>query len=181
MNSDLHDSQSTPYESPPPESAQPRMVQAPRNTYKSPVLATLLSLMPGAGQVYVGYYPQGFVNALVVISIITLLSMNAGALAPFLGVFLAFFWIYNLIDANRRAQAYNRAIDGLDGESLPDDFELPGLKGSIPLGVVLIVVGTIFFLDTKFGMNMDWLEEWWPIALVVGGVWLIYKARSSKN
>lgn len=184
MNSDLHDNQSsqtTAYDEPPREYTQPPAAPVRRNAYKSPVLATILSLMPGAGQIYVGYYPQGFLNALVVISVITLLSMGAGALTPFLGVFLAFFWIYNLIDANRRAQHYNRAIDGQGGETLPEDFDMPGLKGSMPLGVVLIVAGTIFFMDTKMNMDMEWLEEWWPISLVIGGVWLVIKSRASKD
>ncbi|MCP4570849.1 MAG: hypothetical protein GY838_00710 [bacterium] len=181
MNSDLHDNQSTSYESPPREAIPPRTGPAPRNAYKSPVLATVLSMMPGVGQIYVGYYPQGFMNIMIVASTITLLAMGMGSLTPLLAVFLAFFWIYNMIDANRRAQHYNRALDGLGGETLPDDFEMPGLKGSMPLGVVLIVAGSIFFLDRKFGMDMEWLEEWWPIGLVIAGVWLVVKARSNKD
>jgi hypothetical protein len=46
---------------------------------------------------------------------------------------------------------------------------------------VLVVVGAIFFMDTKLNMDMEWLEEWWPVALVVAGVWLIYKARASND
>ena len=181
MNSDLHENQSTTYEEPPRGIAPPPVTPTRRHTYKSPVLATILSLMPGVGQIYVGYYPQGFMNAVIVSVTITLLAMGMGSLTPLLAIFLAFFWVYNMIDANRRAQAFNRALDGLDGETLPEDFEMPGLKGSTPLGVVLIAAGTLFFMDRKLGMDMEWLEEWWPIALVIGGVWLIYKARTSKS
>ena len=43
---------------------------------KAPVLALVLSLMPGLGQIYVGYYQQGFTIALIVASVIGLLSTN---------------------------------------------------------------------------------------------------------
>jgi len=198
MNSDLHDNPHVTYDEPPRETVSPQAGRTRRNTYKSAALATVLSLMPGLGQVYVGYYPQGFLNAIVVavtmgyypqgflnaivVAVtITLLTINMGPLTPLLAIFLSFFWVYNMIDANRRAHHYNRAIDGLGGETLPEDFELPGLKGSMPLGVVLIVAGGLFFLDRKFGMSMEWLEEWWPLALVIAGIWLVVKARGNKD
>jgi len=36
---------------------------------KSPAIAAILSMMPGLGQVYVGYYQRGFVHAVVVASL----------------------------------------------------------------------------------------------------------------
>ncbi len=181
MNSDLHDNPHVTYDEPPRETVTPQAGRTRRNAYKSAALSTVLSLMPGLGQVYVGYYPQGFLNAIVVAVTITLLTINMGPLTPLLAIFLSFFWVYNMIDANRRAHHYNRAIDGLGGETLPEDFELPGLKGSMPLGVVLIVAGGLFFLDRKFGMSMEWLEEWWPLGLVIAGIWLVVKARANKD
>ncbi|MCK4305137.1 MAG: hypothetical protein KAY24_12945, partial [Candidatus Eisenbacteria sp.] len=54
---------------------------------KSPGLAALCSLMPGLGQIYVGYYRSGFLNILIVSGIITVLARGAAAgLEPFLGV-----------------------------------------------------------------------------------------------
>jgi TM2 domain-containing membrane protein YozV len=41
---------------------------------KSPLFATFLSAMPGLGQVYVGYYQRGFINAVVVGTLIALLT-----------------------------------------------------------------------------------------------------------
>ena len=46
----------------------------PAANRKSPLVATLLSCMPGLGQIYVGYYQQGFINMLVVASTIAILS-----------------------------------------------------------------------------------------------------------
>jgi hypothetical protein len=164
---------------PPPAYAQP---QAALGSRKSPALASVLSMMPGLGQVYVGYYQQGFINALIVASVITLLaSGNATGFEPFAGLFLAFFWIYNIIDANRRANHFNRVQAGLAGEAPPEDFKDPGAGGSIAGGVVLVVLGMLFFLDLQFGISMEWIEDWWPLGLVGLGVYLIAKAVKNKQ
>ena len=149
---------------------------------KSPVLATLLSLMPGLGQIYVGYYQQGFINMFVVAGTIAILSssMMRGA-EPFFGVFIAFFWIYQMIDANRRAQHYNQVKSGLGGEEVPEGFEMPTGKGSLLGGAILILVGVLFILDLNFNVSMEWVENWWPLILVLVGVNLVYKARKNSE
>jgi hypothetical protein len=145
---------------------------------KSPALATILSLMPGLGQVYVGYYKQGFINITVVAATIALLSSgDFSGMEPFFGPFLAFFWIFNMIDANRRAHHVNRAAAGLGGEDVPEDFKLPGLGGSMFGGVLLIVIGTLFILDLNFGVSLAWIKDWWPLILIVFGVRLVVQAR----
>ncbi len=70
----------------------------PNANRKSPLVATLLSCMPGLGQIYVGYYQQGFTNMFVVAGTIAILSSSVmrGA-EPFFGVFLSFFWIYQMM------------------------------------------------------------------------------------
>src|SRR5438093_2100938 len=80
---------------------------------KSPALAAFLSMMPGLGQVYVGYYQRGFIHAAVIGSLVTILSSGAvEGLHPLFGLFMAFFWLYNVIDAARRASLYNDALAG---------------------------------------------------------------------
>ncbi len=149
---------------------------------KSPVLATILSSMPGLGQVYVGYYQQGFLCVAVAAACITILNVSSmTAWEPFFGMFLAFFWIFNMIDANRRALHYNRVAAGLGGEEVPDGFSLPGTGGSVAGGVILVTLGMLLFLNLKFDVSMAWLEDWWPLFLVAGGVWLIIKARREQS
>ena len=170
------------YAPPPNPNLYPGRASDPAGRYsgqrKSPVLATMLSAMPGLGQVYVGYYQQGFINILVVASCIAALNSNISrGLEPFLGVFLAFFWIFNMIDANRRAHHYNRSVEGLGGEEVPDDFKLPRSGGSLFGGVALVVIGLLFILDLNFNVSMAWVENWWPLLVVAFGANLIYKAR----
>lgn len=158
--------------------AQPK----PNIRRKSPAMATWLSCMPGLGQIYVGYYQQGFINMFVVAGTIAILSSTfmRGA-EPFFGVFLSFFWIFQMIDANRRAHHYNRVMEGLGGEDVPDGFSMPTTKGSMMGGSVLVVLGTLFILDLNFGISMEWIENWWPLILVLVGVNLIYKARKNAD
>lgn len=144
---------------------------------KSPVLATMLSSFPGLGQIYVGYYQTGFLYALTIAGCIAILNMpGSGAFTAFVGIFLAFFWIFNMIDANRRAMFYNRSMVGQGEEELPDGFPA-GRKGSVPAGVILVALGVLFILDLNFGVSMEWIEDWWPLALVAFGGWLVYKGR----
>jgi hypothetical protein len=144
---------------------------------KSPVLAMVLSLMPGLGQVYLGYYQHGFVNILVVASIIAALNHGVpGYMEPLLGVFLAFFWLYNMVDAGRRASFYNQALAGLGPMEMPGDLKIYEGRGTIAGGITLIAVGSVFFAHTRFGVSLAWLEQWWPLALVLMGVYLLYKA-----
>src|SRR2546426_12676916 len=66
---------------------------------KSPALAAVLSMMPGLGQVYVGYYQRGFVHAAVVATLVTILASGTlDRLNPLLALFMSFFWLYNIID-----------------------------------------------------------------------------------
>jgi len=149
---------------------------------KSPVLALVLSLMPGVGQIYVGYYQQGFANALIVASIISLLASNlVGGAEPLFGIFLAFFWFYNVVDAWRRATFYNNALAGIGPATLPDDFAVTSGRGSLAGGVVLVLVGAVVLSHTAFGMPLDWVEKWWPVAVIGVGAWLIYPTFAAKK
>jgi hypothetical protein len=149
---------------------------------KSPLVAALLSCMPGLGQIYVGYYQQGFINMFVVAGTITALASSfIRGSEPFFGVFLSFFWIFQMIDANRRAHHYNRVMAGLGGEDVPDGFSMPTTKGSMLGGGILILVGVLFILDLNFDVSMEWVENWWPMILVLVGVYLIFKARKNAD
>ena len=149
--------------------AQATWKREPVRLRKSPLLAGLLSLLPGAGQVYLGYYVSGFVNILVVAGLIALLNQDAlGKWEPFLGTFLSFFWIFNIIDATRRARLYNEFMMGEVPERVPTDSPLVG-------GVVLLVVGLLLTLQITLGVSVAFLEPLWPLAVLAGGIYLTAK------
>jgi hypothetical protein len=163
-----------------PAASRRDFIDDPRR--KSPALAFVLSLMPGVGQIYVGYYQLGFTHAIIVASIIALLdSNNLRAAEPLLGVFLAFFWLYNVVDAWRRAEFYNNALAGIGPAKLPDEFAAPSGRGTLAGGAALVIVGLIALSNTVFGLPLDWLEHWWPVALIAVGAWLIYPSFAANK
>jgi TM2 domain-containing membrane protein YozV len=167
---------------PAPAVGQPvARVDDPRR--KSVVLAVVLSAMPGLGQVYVGYYPRGFTHALVVAGLIAFLTSmnNFTPLIPLAAIFLAFFWLYNMIDAGRRAAMYNDALAGGEAVDLPKDISMPGLRGSIVGGLVMIGIGAIILSHTAYDVPLDWLDDWWPAGAVLFGVYLVAKGMMERS
>ncbi len=180
---------------PPPQAAPPPGVAAPQAAWspavgrasdprrKNVILACVLSMMPGLGQVYVGYYKVGFIHVAIVASTIAMLSSNlpADGMYPLFGIFLAFFLLYNVVDAGRRAAYYNQALDGVSGVEIPDEMSLPSPGGSVAGGAILIIVGTILLSHTALDFSMSWLEEWWPAAPILFGAYLVYRGIQERS
>jgi hypothetical protein len=156
-----------------------RFVDDPRK--KSVMLAILLSAMPGLGQVYVGYYDLAFRNILVICGLIALLATGAvHRLEPVVGLFMAFYWLHNLVDAGRRASFYNQALAGVRPMDLPEDMKAPQRFGSLGGGILLIAVGLTLFANTMFDVPLEWLAQWWPLGLVGAGAWLVVADRRAR-
>ena len=156
-----------------------RYLHDPRR--KSVKWAVVLALMPGLGHVYVGYYREAFRNIAVVCLIMMMLSTNMlHRIEPPVVMFLLFFVLFNLVDAGRRASLYNQALDGLRPMDLPEDMPLAPGRGSLAGGVALVALGVLFFMNTMFGVSLEWLGRWWPMAFVAGGAWLIYADWQAK-
>lgn len=149
---------------------------------KSTVLAGFLSAFPGLGQVYVGYYKHGFINILVFAGCITVIvNSNNDIFLPLIPLFIFFFWAYNIIDAIRKAHAYNRILAGGTLDLIPEEGLTPGISGSLPGGTFLILAGLAALSYTAFDIPLDWLEKWWPIIPVAFGGYLIFLDRKEKK
>ena len=144
---------------------------------KSPPLACILSAMPGLGQIYVGYYQRGFIHAFVVAGMFFILNVlsDRSPLFPAAVVFMIFFWLYNIIDAGRRASLYNQLLVGRETVDLPEDIRMPGIRGSVFGGLILIIAGGIILSHTAYGLSLTWIEDWWPVGLFLIGGYLIVK------
>lgn len=151
---------------------------------KSPITATVLSLMPGLGQVYLGYTQLGFIHAATAAIFIALMSSNQlGRLEPFFGVSMTFFFLYNLVDAHRRALLLNERlaqVAQVESPLLPDGFGSVSFGGRLGAGVLLIVGGVLSLLHLRFGVSLAWLADWWPLGLVGFGVYLVVRTLQER-
>lgn len=172
-----HETGSSGPQSPPPQenfSAGAR----PHFERKNATVAGVLSAMPGLGQVYVGYYQRGFIHIAVAAGVIFMLNQREFSdLQPLLGVFLAFFWIYNMIDAARCAGAVNRGVEAGLQPQLPELPAAIGGSGSMFTGVILVGAGLLFLGHTVMDFSLAWLADWWPLALILFGLRMIVSAR----
>lgn len=156
---------------------EPTQKQAFDPRRKSPFLAAVLSIIPGIGQIYIGYYVRGFVTAAVFLLLVMTGAEAHGDEGPIIVMAAFFVWVFNLIDAGRMAALYNHAAAGSDRIEMPSDLKLPRLRlgGSIMGGIVLMLFGGIALSYTKFGYSLDWLERWWPVFPLALGVYLLVR------
>lgn len=154
----------------------------------SPGLAGVLAgIFPfGVGAVYCGEYIKGLVYLGVFAGLAWAQSLDVSDGAHiFLGLALAFFYVYQIVDAVRTAKALQM------GQPVPDPF---GVKrtfstgegkfdtSQVPVGaVILILIGVLFLLDSVFGVHFWWLGRLWPLILIALGVWLFIKRAPGKT
>ena len=132
----------------------------------------------GVGAVYTGQYAKGLAHLIIVTLLIAGASASdhgghGEALGIICGFGIAFFYVYQIIDAVRSAKAIQMA------QPIPDPFGLAatfsgGSKietSKIPMGaIVLIFIGGLFLLNTmglEFGIG-----RFWPLILIALGGWL---------
>ncbi|MCL6480526.1 MAG: DUF5668 domain-containing protein [Firmicutes bacterium] len=140
--------------------AQPQpVVGAP-----SPTVAALLGLIPGLGAVYNGQYMKALFHLIIFAGLITL----AGHVNVF-GLFVVAFYVYMPIEAYQTARAR------LLGEPVKDPFA--DLGSNQPIGALLLIaIGVLLLLDNLAGLSVwRWVENLWPIVLILIGVWLLRK------
>ena len=106
-----------------------------------------------------------------------LLGLAAGStsddVGPVFGLSMFFVWLFSIVDAGRMAALYNHAAAGAGPFSMPDDFKLPGMGGSVAGGVILLVFGVIALSNTLLGITLAWLEYLWPLLPIGLGLYLL--------
>jgi Domain of unknown function (DUF5668)/B-box zinc finger len=132
----------------------------------------------GVGAVYTGQYAKGLAHLVIMTLLIAGASASdhghGEALGIICGFSIAFFYVYQIIDAVRSAKAIQAA------QPIPDPFGLAatfsgGTKietSKIPMGaIVLILLGTLFLLHT-LGLMEYGIDRFWPLILIAIGGWL---------
>ncbi|HVN21735.1 MAG TPA: DUF5668 domain-containing protein [Dongiaceae bacterium] len=157
---------------------------APVSTGPNPAVAGILAgFFPfGVGAVYCSQYAKGLAHLVIMVLLIIGQSSDVPAyMHVFLGLGIGFFYVYQIIDAVRTARAVQL------GEPAPDPFGLASMFGYNPASavpgeksetkvpvaaVVLIGLGVLFLINTAFDFS---LHRYWPLILVVLGVYLFAK------
>lgn len=143
---------------------------------KNPILAGLLSGFPGMGNIYNGLYMRGLTFFLIVVSLIGIADNGH----DIWGFVVAFFWLFNIIDAYRQATLINYGYaQDLGLMDLPRHPRAS--QGGILAGVLLLLIGTVAIFEQYFDMRLDWLFDLWPFALVLAGAWMIWASLRDRR
>jgi Domain of unknown function (DUF5668)/B-box zinc finger len=128
----------------------------------------------GVGAVYCSQYAKGLAH-LIIFSMLVFASDHAGRWDWVFGLGIAFFYVYQIIDAVRTAHALQAGQPAPDPYGLAQTFSLGDRTESknIPaVAIILIGLGVLFFLHTmnifEFG-----LDRFWPLLLIFFGGWML--------
>jgi hypothetical protein len=158
MNSETNNPQPLPPVAPP-------LPQVPAMPRRSPGLALVLSFFPGLGHLYLGLYQRAMVIFVCFATSIWLAEHAS------LGILVAFVLFFAVIDGYRQAQALNLGL-------LPEPIMGPlkpktASRGSLGFGVFLLVLGLILLYNQFNPIDFTWLEDYWPMLLVIAGAYLL--------
>lgn len=140
----------------------------------SPGLAFLLGLIPGVGAIYNGQYAKGLLHVVVMGLMASLASSHElGGLEWMVGMLLIVFPFYMAFEAYHTAL---RREKGLPVDEFSSILPLHAdAAGRFPVGpIVLIVAGVIFLLNNLELLRISHLIRFWPVLLIVLGVYMIY-------
>jgi LiaI-LiaF-like transmembrane region/B-box zinc finger len=169
-----------PVTSPPPAAsfvpAQP--VAVPSSGPNPAVAGILAGFFPfGVGAVYTGQYGKGLAHLLIFVMLVIGADGGSEVLSTICGIGIAFFYVWQIIDAVRTAKAIQF------GQPIPDPLGLgqafsAGEKvdtSKVPSWALLLIgLGVLFLLQTT-GVFAFSVQSFWPILLILLGLWLLGK------
>jgi TM2 domain-containing membrane protein YozV len=138
---------------------------------KSPVLALVLSLFPGIGQIYNGQPAKALVFFFAWAGSIYLTAEAS----PFFAFVIAFTYFYNLIDAWRSATLINARHAGGQPPAEEDTTESPAW------GAALIGVGALLLLNNLGWLRLAAVQRYWPLVLIAAGAVFLYGSMQRAN
>lgn len=156
---------------------------APGSGPNPAVAGILAGFFPfGVGAVYCSQYAKGLAH-LLIFALLIFGADHAGNWDAVFGIGIAFFYVYQIIDAVRTAKAIQM------GQPAPDPFGLAQTFGAgqkfeaskVPTGaVVLIALGVLFLLHTMGFWELGF-DRYWPLLIVFLGGWMFYRQWERSN
>jgi TM2 domain-containing membrane protein YozV len=152
---------------------------APPPVYENnahPVLALILGFIPGVGAIYNGQYAKGLIHAVVFGLLVSLAGSSHGSLEPLIALLIAAWVFYMAFEAFHTARKRRYGVSVEEFSSL---FDVRPTQGKFPGGAMLLIgLGFILLLDTTDIISMEQLERYWPVGLILIGLYMLYARLS---
>ena len=151
---------------------------------KSPALAGILSVVfPGTGALYNGNYLKGIIMIIVFAGLVSIQGRGG---QPFVGLLLAGFYIFQIIDAINEAKATRAPLETAEATPVRTvkpggNIEVSSASGSVSWGIILIVLGGLFLLANFDIISYESFIDYWPLILVGLGLKLVIDHFSAKK
>jgi LiaI-LiaF-like transmembrane region/B-box zinc finger len=145
------------------------------STGPNPGLALFLGFIPGVGAIYNGQFMKAMVQVLIFGSLIALSSRVGGPFDTIFGLGAAAFYGYMVIDS------YQTAKRRLLGQPTEEWLGMGDFKMNAPIGAALLIgLGALFLLDNLGIPVFAELGRFWPVLLILLGLFLLQR-RSGKK
>ena len=142
---------------------------------KSPLAALLLGLVPGLGAAYNGQPVKALVHFMLIAGLWTLADVFHSSLEVTCALAGLAFYVYSLYDAFRSAQRQRTGADLREEDEQLKQF----IRARTNLwGGLLIGLGALTTLHILFPVQT---HRFWPLLLIVAGLYLISEFRRSKQ
>jgi len=165
----------SPYTAP---AASPYTAPPQYDSQAHPGLALILGFIPGVGAIYNGQYAKGLIHAVVFGLLVSIVSSMHGSLEPLFALLIAAWVFYMAFEAYHTARKRRYGVAVEEFSSL---FDVRPTQGRFPAGAILMIgLGFLLLLDTTDIISMEQLERYWPVGLILFGLYLLY-ARLSLN
>jgi hypothetical protein len=130
-------------------------------------------MVPGVGAIYNGQYAKGLIHAVVFGLLITVISgEGSDGFKAMIGILIGVWWFYMVLEAYHTAR---KRQEGIPVDEFSSMVNLRGSRTGVPLGaVVLIGLGALLLLDTSGLVPMERILRYWPVALILLGVYMLY-------
>jgi hypothetical protein len=158
--------QATPAQATPPVPPAAPTPLPPVPVRRSPGLAVVLSCFPGLGHLYLGLYDRAF-TIFVCFAISIWLADHAN-----LGILVAGVVLFGFVDAYRQAQALNLGLGPEPLMGVATNRKTPR-SGRLGFGIFLLLVGIVLLYNQFNPIDFSFLQDWWPLLLVLGGGYLL--------
>ncbi len=136
------------------------------------MLALILGFIPGVGAIYNGQYAKGLIHVVVFGLLISLTQSNFGGFQPLFGLLIAAWVFYMAFEAFHTARSRR---NGAVVEEFSSLFDVRPTHGRFPAGAILLIaLGFILLLNTTDIIRMETLERYWPVGLIVCGLYMLY-------